>query len=144
MTQEQPAPRILVVDDDRQFAEVMQEVLADEGYAVELCLESGQAFATAQSLLPELIILDITMPEVGGLGVLDQLATDPRTARIPVLMCTGVSPYEMPSWRVELDRRGLPVLFKPFDLRQLLAQVKALVSGPRQASARMSDAGPGS
>ena len=132
--------RILVVDDDQQFAEVMHDFLTDEGYEVRVCLESDQAFALARSLSPDLVILDIRMPQLGGLGVLEHLGDDPRTRRIPVLMCSAVAAYEIPSWQEALTRRGVPVLFKPFDLDHLLAQVTALIAGHHPIGADEGDA----
>ena len=88
---ERPRPRIVVVDDDPQLAELMHEFLTGEGYDVRICSQGDQAFAVVQTLLPDLIILDVRMAEVNGLGVLYLLSMDERTRQIPVLMCTAVS-----------------------------------------------------
>ncbi len=123
----QETKRIVVVDDDAQLAELMQEFLTDEGYDVQVCSQGDQAFAVVKSSMPDLIILDVRMAEVGGLGVLYLLSTDPQTSRIPVLMCTAVSASEMQPWEEVLDQKGVPVLFKPFELAQFAAQVKAML-----------------
>ncbi len=99
----QETKRIVVVDDDAQLAELMQEFLTDEGYNVQVCSQGDQAFAVVKSSMPDLIILDVRMAEVGGLGVLYLLSTDPQTSRIPVLMCTAVSASEMQPWEEMLD-----------------------------------------
>lgn len=119
--------RIVVVDDDRQLAELMREFLTDEGYGVEICSHGDQAFAVVRSLLPDLIILDVRMAEVGGLGVLYLLSTDPQTRRIPVLICTAVSAGEMQPWQDVLDEKGVPILYKPFELARLAEQVEAML-----------------
>jgi CheY-like chemotaxis protein len=119
--------RIVVVDDDQQLAELMREFLTDEGYGVEVCAHGDQAFAVIRSLLPDLIILDVRMAEIGGLGVLYLLSTDPQTRRIPVLMCTAVSAGEMQPWQDVLDEKGVPILYKPFELGQLADQVAAML-----------------
>ena len=124
---EQGPRRIVVVDDDRQLADLMREFLTDEGYAVEVCAHGDQAFAVIRSLLPDLIILDVRMAEIGGLGVLYLLSTDPQTRRIPVLMCTAVSAGEMQPWQEVLDQKGVPVLYKPFELAHLASQIKAMI-----------------
>ena len=124
---DQAQKRIVVVDDDQQLAELMREFLTDEGYAVEVCAHGDQAFAVIRSLLPNLIILDVRMAEIGGLGVLYLLSTDPQTRRIPVLMCTAVSAGEMQPWRDVLDEKGVPILYKPFELGQLADQVAAMI-----------------
>ncbi len=123
----QETKRIVVVDDDAQLAELMQEILTDEGYNVQVCSQGDQAFAVVKSSMPDLIILDVRMAEVGGLGVLYLLSTDPLTARIPVLLCTAVSACEMQQWEDVLDQKGVPVLFKPFALADLTAAVRALL-----------------
>ena len=118
---------IVVVDDDSQLAELMSEFLTDEGYAVEVCSQGERAFATIRALLPDLVILDVRMSEVGGLGVLYLLSTAPETRQIPVLMCTAVSTGEMRPWEEVLDEKGVPILYKPFALDQLAAQVAAMI-----------------
>ncbi len=118
---------IVVVDDDRQLAELMREFLTDEGYRVTVCAHGDQAFAVIRSLLPDLIILDVRMAEIGGLGVLYLLSTDLQTRRIPVLMCTAVSAGEMQPWQDVLDEKGVPVLYKPFKLDQLANHIAAML-----------------
>jgi DNA-binding response OmpR family regulator len=118
---------IVVVDDDLQLAELMREFLSDEGYVVEVCSQGERAFATIRARLPDLIILDVRMAEIGGLGVLYLLSTAPETRQIPVLMCTAVSTGEMQPWEEVLDEKGVPVLYKPFELGQLAAQVAAMI-----------------
>jgi CheY-like chemotaxis protein len=124
---DQAQKRIVVVDDDQQLAELMREFLTDEGYAVEVCAHGDQAFAVIRSLLPNLIILDVRMAEIGGLGVLYLLSTDPQTRSIPVLMCTAVSAGEMQPWQDVLDEKGVPILYKPFELAQLADQVAEMI-----------------
>jgi DNA-binding response OmpR family regulator len=119
--------RIVVVDDDQQLADLMREFLIDEGYSVEVCSQGDQAFSFIRNLVPDLIILDVRMAEIGGLGVLYLLSTDPETREIPVLMCTAVSAGEMEPWQEVLDQKGVPILYKPFELAQLVAQVEAMI-----------------
>ncbi len=119
--------RIVVVDDDQQLADLMREFLIEEGYGVEVCSQGDQAFSFIRNLVPDLIILDVRMAEIGGLGVLYLLSTDPQTRQIPVLMCTAVSAGEMEPWQEVLDQKGVPILYKPFELAQLVAQVEAMI-----------------
>ncbi|CAA9559641.1 MAG: hypothetical protein AVDCRST_MAG88-1384 [uncultured Thermomicrobiales bacterium] len=129
-------PRIVVVDDDELLAELLQTFLADLGYDVAYCPRGDEAFAFIQAHRPDAIILDLRMGEVGGLGVLHLLATDPRTARIPVLLCTGVAPVELQAWDEVLTRMGVPILFKPFTLPELAAAVRALLPSDKTPVAR--------
>ncbi len=130
---ERAAKRIVVVDDDPQLAELMREFLSDEGYDVSVCSEGEQAFAIVQTLLPDLVILDVRMAEINGLGVLYLLSTDPRTREIPVLLCTAISTGEMEPWQAVLEQKGVPVLYKPFTLTTLAEQVDALVRPAAQS-----------
>lgn len=118
---------IVVVDDDRQLAELLREFLTDEGYRVTVCAHGEQAFSVIRTLLPDLIILDVRMAEIGGLGVLYLLSTDPQTRQIPVLMCTAVSAGEMQPWQDVLDEKGVPILYKPFELGQLADHIAAML-----------------
>ncbi|CAA9579370.1 MAG: hypothetical protein AVDCRST_MAG88-3144 [uncultured Thermomicrobiales bacterium] len=124
-------PHIVVVDDDEMLAELMQECLTDNGYAVAHCTRGDEAFAFIRAHRPDVVILDVRMAGLGGLGVLYLLATDPRTARIPVLLCTAASPREMQAWDEVLDQKGVPVLYKPFALTELTAAVRALLPHDR-------------
>src|SRR3954447_7161965 len=126
-SRERTRKRIVVVDDDQQLADLMREFLTDEGYDVEVCAHGDQAFAVIRSLLPNLIILDVRMAEIGGLGVLYLLSPAPQTRSIPVLMCTAVSAGEMQPWQDVLDEKGVPILYKPFELAQLADQVAAMI-----------------
>ncbi|CAA9545447.1 MAG: hypothetical protein AVDCRST_MAG88-364 [uncultured Thermomicrobiales bacterium] len=122
-----PPPHIVVVDDDELLAELMQTHLADLGYTVTSCTRGDEAFGVVRPARPDLVILDVRMAGLGGLGVLYLLATDPQTARIPVLLCTAVSAAEMQAWDEVLDQKGVPILFKPFALADLMAAVRALL-----------------
>ncbi len=128
MTADRQTRRIVVVDDDRQLAELMREFLSDEGYDVQVVSRSEAALEVIQATLPDLIILDVRMAGVDGLGVLYLLSTDPDTRAIPVLMCTAVSAGEMQPWDDVLDQKGVPVLYKPFELAQLSRQVRAMLA----------------
>ncbi len=128
MTRAQPAPRVVIVEDDPALGAMMRECLAAEGYRVELCREGERALAVIQAARPALVILDVRMPGLGGLGVLYFLATDPVTAAIPVLLCTAVSPAELAAWGDVLDQKGVPILYKPFALAALTGQVEALLA----------------
>lgn len=126
------AERILVVDDDQALADMMQEALGGAGYRVEVCARSDQALPLIEARPPDLVILDVRMPRVGGLAILDHLRADPRTQAIPVLMCTAAFGGDRAVWQDEIARRGATILFKPFALDQLLDEVRALLRGDRR------------
>ncbi len=81
--------KVLVVDDDPDVRSLYQLALSLEGLQV-IEAESGQeALSKARAVDPDLIILDIMMPEMDGYEVCRRLRADPRTARVPVLMCSS-------------------------------------------------------
>jgi len=82
---------ILVVDDHADTRRMMCRLLQREGYAVE-SVESGMdAIHVAQERHPDLILLDLMMPDMNGLQVLKELRTQPQSSDIPVIMLTGSS-----------------------------------------------------
>jgi DNA-binding response OmpR family regulator len=80
--------KILIVDDEYSFAEYAKEVLELAGYQVTICIQSHQAHSVAQSLLPDLLLLDMNMPELNGIDVINQFRSSAATKGIPILMCS--------------------------------------------------------
>src|SRR5260370_34626246 len=79
-------PLILVVDDRPALLDVMRRCLEEEGYHVRTCLESRNAVRMAQENRPDVIMLDVVMPEVSGCEVLASLRTDPSFGTTPVIV----------------------------------------------------------
>lgn len=79
---------ILVVDDDPDICEIVQVNLEGAGYDVIVASDGAAGLKAAQTFLPDLIILDVLMPELDGWKVLEELIKDPRTADRPVIMLT--------------------------------------------------------
>jgi CheY-like chemotaxis protein len=109
--------RILVVDDDPSIRALLTELLQDEGYAVQATSDGQQALAAVRLTPPDLILLDLTMPVLNGLGVLRALRADAVLARVPVVVLTAGA---LPARAMLGVQR---VLAKPFDLHALLALV---------------------
>ena len=115
-----------VVDDQRAILEMLILLLADLDVQAEGTTAPHQARHAIAMAQPHLILLDIMMPELDGLTLLDELHHDPRTAAIPVVLCTAavLSPSQS---RLFADR-GIGILSKPFDMEQLRAIVDAVAS----------------
>ncbi len=113
--------RILVVDDESDMVELVSFNLKAEGYDVITASNGLEALNQARSALPDLILLDLMLPELDGLAVCEILHRLPSTARIPVIMITA--------WTSELSRIiGLETgaedyLTKPFSPRELMLRV---------------------
>ena len=83
-------PRILVVDDDPQTVRLLSTVLTNDGYEVLKVYGGSEAIETAISQSPDLIILDMMMPQVDGFQVIRRLTDDSRTRDIPIVICTAL------------------------------------------------------
>ena len=87
--QNNPKIRILIIDDNASFRELMRIMLSNEGYAVEVAedaIEGGKAMLAAQ---PDLVICDIDMPYMDGLELLSALRADPGTSSLKVILLSG-------------------------------------------------------
>lgn len=118
--------KILIVDDDADNRNLMGEFLRLHGYETIMAGDGQTALDEFSRSEPDLVLLDVVMPSVGGLEVCSRLKADPASRLTPVVLVTGLSATE--------DRiRGLEVgaddfLTKPLDQSELLARVRSLVS----------------
>ena len=76
---------ILVVDDTHANLRLLTEILTEAGYLVRPVLDGALAISSAKTAPPDLILLDIMMPEISGYDVCEQLKADPRTHDIPII-----------------------------------------------------------
>src|SRR5207248_7837971 len=88
-TEEQPESTVLVIDDDENIIELIKLGLKYEGFQVESTSTGPEGLAAAQRLNPNLIILDLMLPEMDGLEVCNRLRANPTTRDIPILMLTA-------------------------------------------------------
>src|SRR5579884_2323213 len=117
--------RILVLDDSPEYLAFMRALLTAEGFQVEVA-QSGAAARTAlATMLPDLIISDVRVPDMPAFGMLDLVDTDEKARGIPVLFCTGAT-REVEEAAGRLKRPRTEVLLKPFDVDDLLACVSRL------------------
>ena len=119
------APRILVVDDEPDAVELVEFNLTAAGFTVATAADGAQAVRSAHEQPPDLIVLDVMLPELDGLEVCKLLRRDPATARVPILMLTARA--------AEIDRvLGLELgaddyVTKPFSPRELVLRIKGLL-----------------
>ena len=119
------AARILVVDDDEQIRYVLRQLLSPAGYAIE---EAGTAAAALEQIRrdpPDLVLLDLRLPDRSGHDVLEEIRADPATRLLPVVMMTG---YATSAERARAQAEGVTDFIpKPFSPHELLPRVGALV-----------------
>ncbi|KOX17727.1 response regulator transcription factor [Nocardiopsis sp. NRRL B-16309] len=114
---------VLIADDDRAIRESLERALQLEGYTVRTAADGVQALATVHADPVDLLILDVMMPGVDGLGVARVLRAEKD--RTPILMLTAR--VETPDRVAGLDAGADDYLAKPFELEELLARLRALL-----------------
>ena len=114
---------VLVADDDRAIRESLATALELAGYAVTTCADGVQALAATRAHTFDVIILDVMMPGVDGLGVCSVLRAEGD--RVPILMVTART--ETPDRVAGLDAGADDYVAKPYDLDELLARIRALL-----------------
>mgnify|MGYP001611431637 FL=1 len=118
--------RILAVDDDPVMQQLLRIALQAEGYEFLLSQNGAGALAIAIAEKPDLIILDINLPDMNGMDVCRALKAEAKTRHIPVVMLTGEA-REVVN-RVEgLDIGAEDYLFKPISPRMLVSRIKSLL-----------------
>jgi len=120
---------ILIVDDERDVVSVLAKGLTAEGYSVITAFNGINALALAKSEGPDLIILDILMPDMDGPEVAVRLKEDQKTSDIPVIFLTGMFPKRED---IEGDRivAGYRWLDKPYDILKLITVIEEILSAP--------------
>ena len=115
-------PRILVVDDDPNIRELLTQEFAEAGYAVDIASNGRQALTVVRQDRPDLIVLDVMMPEMNGFDVAAVLKNDPLTMDIPIVILSIVQDRDR-GFRLGVDR----YLTKPIDTELLFKEVGALI-----------------
>lgn len=110
--------------------DLLREVLELEGYRVAVCLESRAACDLARRLQPDLVLLDIIMPEVSGWEVRACLRAERRLTGLPIVVCTAWAEQAAAELR-RLRDPGLWLLPKPFEIEELLATVEEALEQAR-------------
>jgi cyclic di-GMP phosphodiesterase len=118
-------PRVLVVDDNPDMAELMRELLASRGYDVFTVRDADEAEIEVRRHLPDLILSDVVMPGRSGYELCRQLKEDPSTRLIPFLLITGLSDREDKVKGIEAGADDF--LNKPIFPAELFARVKSLL-----------------
>ncbi len=119
--------KILVADDEIYMVRLLELTFKKGGYEIISCRDGQQALALAVSAMPQIIVLDVIMPGLDGLGALRQLKENPATKNIPVVV---LSAKGHALTKVEAELAGAAVfLAKPFSPNQLLGEVQKILAG---------------
>jgi sigma-B regulation protein RsbU (phosphoserine phosphatase) len=115
-------PTILIVDDDAVTVRVLEAMLGQEGYRTITARDGASGRAQAATHRPDLVLLDVQMPDQNGIEVCRALKTDPDLAPIPVLFVSGEN--DVASKVAGLDAGGVDYVTKPFHRAEVLARVR--------------------
>jgi len=124
---------IYVVEDDKNISEIECFALKNSGYEIEGFADAGSFWAKVNEKLPDLVLLDIMLPDEDGLTILGKLRKKKETAKLPIIMITAKT--------AEIDKvKGLDMgaddyLTKPFGVMELISRVKALLRRTAPADA---------
>jgi len=123
---ERTGAEILVVDDEPGIASLLQALLTGDGQQVTLARDGQEALDRVAERQPDLVLLDLDMPHLGGFEVCDRLKHDPATRLLPILILTGQSASEarLHAWELGAD----DFLSKPFQVVELLARCRSLLA----------------
>jgi CheY-like chemotaxis protein len=126
--------RILLVDDEPDAIEFLLDLLEDNGYSVITANTAMEGLEQIRAQRPDLVCLDVLMPEESGISLYQKLRTDPVLHRIPVLISSGLSfnrELRLTDYLTLPDGSTIPepdgVVEKPVDIRQFLATVRRLL-----------------
>jgi two-component system, OmpR family, alkaline phosphatase synthesis response regulator PhoP len=117
---------ILCVDDERDVTELVAFHLVRLGYSVSTAASGREALACVQFKKPDLIVLDLMLPDIDGFGVCEILRRHPSTATIPVVILTAWATQDARHLGLELG--ALDYLTKPFSPKELTKRVSHLLS----------------
>jgi CheY-like chemotaxis protein len=124
---------VVVVDDSSEHLQLVRDVLEDGQYRVITCDDVDRALPVIREARPDLLVLDVRMPNVPDWRILDLVKLDPETMGTPTLVCSAAQP-EVRKREKRLRQQGCEIVLKPFALEELLTKADRLT---RSADARL-------
>jgi two-component system alkaline phosphatase synthesis response regulator PhoP len=121
----EPKHKVMVVDDDPDIRRLVETVLERDGFLSASASSAAELFKKLPQFKPELLILDLQLPDEDGFGILKKLKANPATAGIPVVMLTvqSVDSYKIAGLEIGAD----DYIVKPFNQGELVARIKAVL-----------------
>jgi two-component system alkaline phosphatase synthesis response regulator PhoP len=119
--------KILIIDDEKSILFLSKAILASAGYEVYTEADSTQAYQTVLNVQPNLILMDIAMPEINGIELARQIRENAAVKDLHILALTGMPELSPEHTRVYFEQ----IIIKPFHMDSLLAELKSFFA--RQA-----------
>jgi len=116
--------KIMIVEDEPDVLDYLQTVLSTHGFETVTCMSASESFDLAEKERPDLVCLDIMMPEETGISFYTRLKQNEELKDIPVIIVTGITLEETREHAMELGAKGF--LTKPLDLAVLIDMVNSL------------------
>jgi len=125
---------VLIVDDSRTIVRALQLILEREGYLTYSAADGLQAIAMTKRQRPDVVLMDVVMPNMNGFEATRALVNDPQTAAIPVIMMSGTEQVSDRVWGIRLGAKGF--LAKPINKEELLSKVRSVIAVARRTQER--------
>jgi response regulator RpfG family c-di-GMP phosphodiesterase len=125
MGKEKRARKILLVDDEAGFAELLRDLLEMDNYEVQLAHDGQEGLDKLQNYIPDAIISDVVMPRLSGFEMFKKIKANPETSKIPFLFITGFQDDRVLSEARKIGIFG--ILKKPIDIEQIESRLKDLM-----------------
>lgn len=120
--------KILIIEDDSLISRLYQKAFTFEGYKVSVASNGKKGLEKAKSVVPTLILLDIMMPEMNGLQVLDKLKADEKLKKIPVVVLTNLAGTQDAD--KALAKGAVKYIIKSeYDPKKVVSMVKGILAG---------------
>jgi CheY-like chemotaxis protein len=120
--------KILVIDDERPLTELLRHVLSGNGYRVDTAFNGLEGLGKLKDFQPDLVVLDVNMPQMDGWQFLATLRASPVTRGIRVIMCTERNLIKEIERATELGAQGY--IFKPFQTDRVLKKIAEVLAAP--------------
>lgn len=123
--------RVLIIDDDLMVSQVLREHLSNEGYTVQTSSMAEDGFAAATTNPPDLIMLDVNLPDATGFQMVGRFRKEASTKQIPIIMMTGAARW--PNQQAIGKQMGAnEYILKPFNVEEVAEQIKKYVKPPEK------------
>jgi CheY-like chemotaxis protein len=123
-------PKILAIDDENDVLLIIKTALSGQGYEILTASNGYDGLALAEDQKPDVILLDLRMPEMDGMEVLEQLRDNEKTQSIPVIVLTGIS--DKTKIREALDKGITYYIVKPFECQDLISKISLAIKSSQE------------
>lgn len=117
--------KILIVDDEPDLLELLEVRLKSSGYLVVSAIDGAEAIPTIKAEKPDLVVMDVMMPNLNGFQACRQLKDDPQFKHIPVILLTAKTTESDHFWGIEAGADAY--ITKPYNEKELLLKIKELL-----------------